>query len=127
VSAFVKVDLLLLSYAGTDLAAPVESFAAAAETVVRADHTTPTVVVDGPDRLIVSYWSDKSSATTQWTPPAGETVRNVSYGSGSGRITSLATDSGVPQPAGTYGQLTALADSAIGKATTWTIVLRPRA
>jgi len=71
----------------------------------------------------MSYWADKSSATTTWTPPAGQVQRSLSVGTSSGRITSLLVDSGAAVATGAAAGLTATADSASAKATMWTVVL----
>ena len=49
---------------------------------------------------MVQFWTDKSSATTLWTPPSGVTQRGASYGTGTGRTSALLVDSGGPVPAG---------------------------
>jgi hypothetical protein len=102
--------------------------AVGSETVSRAGHTTPAVTVPSGGGWLVSYWADKSSATTTWTVPDGVTGRGVSAGAGGGRITSLSGDSLVP--AGPAGALTATAttgaaDSASAKAVMFSVVLTP--
>jgi hypothetical protein len=72
---------------------------------------------------VVSYWADKSSATTGFTLPASVTGRQASCGTGTGHVCSVLADSGGPVPAGTYGGLTAVADSASASATMWTLLL----
>jgi PKD repeat protein len=120
-----KVDLSLSAYSGTDAATPVTAFASAAETVSRTTHTTPSVTVPIAGAWVISYWADKSSATTSWTPPAGQVQRAMSIGVSTGRITSLEADSGVPVSAGPWSGLTATASSASAKATMWSVVLNP--
>ncbi len=94
-----------------------------AETVVQAGHTTPTV--DAPaGAWVVSYWSDKSSATTGFTLPGSVTGRQALCGTSTGRVCSSLADSNGAVPTGLYGGLTATADAASGTATTWSIVLR---
>ncbi len=126
-SAGVKGSTTVMAYSGTSSTAPVDSFAGVAETTSRSEHTTPAVTTASSGTWAVSYWADKTSATTAWTPPAGQTVRAGSYGAGGGRITSLAVDNAAAQPAGTYGSLTATANSASKNATMWTILLAPHA
>ncbi len=91
-----------------------------------AAHTTPNVTVPADGQWLVSYWADRTAAlTTQWTAPSGQAVRTDAYSSGpSSRVSSLLTDDGGPTLAGTRGGLTAVADGASRKATTWSIVLR---
>ncbi len=119
-----KAALTLAVYRGVDATDPLAAVAAAPEPGSTAAHTTPTATSADPVHR-VSYWSDKTSATTGWTAPAGETVQATTTGGGGGRIGSLLTDHPDPQPAGTHGALTATATSAANKATMWTLLLRP--
>jgi PKD repeat protein len=98
-------------------------FARAGETVTRADHTTPTVDANDGDYAL-SYWADKSSATTGFALPGGVTSRGAICGLNAGHICSVLADSAGPVSAGPYGGLVATADSAAGNASMWTIVLR---
>jgi PKD repeat protein len=127
-SALLKADVTLLAYRGTSATAPVAAAAVGSETISRAGHTTPAVTVPAGAGWLVSYWADKSSATTTWTVPDGVTSRGVSAGAGGGRVTSLSGDSLVP--AGSAGALTATAttgaaDSASAKAVMFSVVLTP--
>ena len=72
---------------------------------------------------VVSYWADKSSATTGWTLPAGQTQRSISLGTGPGRITSVASDLNAAAATGASPARTATANGSTGKATMWTVVL----
>jgi hypothetical protein len=91
--------------------------------MVRAGHTTPTVAAAAGDWAL-SYWADKTSATTGFTLPAGVASRKAACGTSTGHVCSVLADSDGPVPAGTYGGLTATADSSSGNATMWTILLR---
>ncbi len=124
-SATTKGALSLLAYAGT-AANPVESFASAAETTNRATHTTPGGTVPIAGEWVVSYWADKSSATTGWALPAGQTQRTIALGTGPGRITAVASDLNAPAPTGASPARTATASASSGKATMWTVVLKTR-
>jgi hypothetical protein len=73
---------------------------------------------------VVSFWADKSSATTDWVEPTGQSVRAEDIGAGSGRVTTLLTDGGAPT-VGAQPGLTATATAASAKAVTWTLVVRP--
>jgi PKD repeat protein len=119
-----KATLTLLAYDGT-AANPIGTFASAAETVTRTTHTTPGASVSTAGSWVVSYWADKSSATTGWTLPAGQTQRSSSVGIGDGRITSVASDQNGPAPVGASPPRTATASASSGKATMWTVVLVP--
>jgi hypothetical protein len=59
-----------------------------------------------------------------WTAPAGQSVRSTAYGSGAGRVNSLASDGGIAT-AGPAGNLTATTDLAGSSFAAWTIVLTP--
>lgn len=121
-SATTKSTITLLAYDGT-AADPVSVVASAAETANRATHTTPGATVPTTGSYVVSYWADKSSATTGWTLPAGQTQRSIALGTGPGRITSVASDQNAPVAVGVSPGRTAIASSAIAKATMWTVVL----
>jgi len=114
----------VLAYQGTDPVDPVAAFASAADTGNTVSHRSPVTNVAGSGQWVVTAWSDKSSETTGWTPPAGVTIRATGQGAGSGRITALYADSGDVVPAGSYGDLTAVTNAA-SRATMWTIVLAP--
>jgi hypothetical protein len=103
---------------------PIDTIASAGETVNRTTHTTPDVTVTTAGSWVVSYWADKSSATTSWTDPALQVRRSTSIGTGTGRITSLATDPGAASATGLSPGLTATADSSSAKATMWSVVIK---
>jgi PKD repeat protein len=121
-SALTKADATLLAYRG---AAAIANSATGSETVSQTGHTTPTLTTSTVGGRLVSYWSEKSSATTTMAAPAGTTSRASSTGAGSGRITALAADSDSPVVPGTVGGLTATADTASARALMVTVVLAP--
>jgi PKD repeat protein len=121
----VKTSLTVAAWSGTSPTTPVAAITDALDTAAKTAHTTPAATVATPGSWVVSYWADKSSATTAWTAPAGQSVRNVSIGAGTGRITSLLTDGGGVAPPGPAGGLTASTDLAGTKATMLTLVLNP--
>jgi PKD repeat protein len=123
VSVASMVALQLLAYSGAQSPNPLTANASAVETVSRAGHTTP--VLDGvpSGARLVSYWADKSVATSSWTPPAGQTVRGQSAGTSAGHVSHLVTDS--VTGSGATGGLTATANSADSRATMWSVVLAP--
>ncbi|GGO70265.1 PKD domain-containing protein [Nonomuraea cavernae] len=123
-SAQSKADLTLVAYRGVS-ANVLQGHAGVIETVTQAAHTTPSIGVPGSASWVVSYWGEKSSATTAWTAPAGETVRSTLVGTGSGRVASLVTDGNAPAASGAHAGLTATADSASLRATMWSLVLEP--
>ncbi|GAA2755815.1 PKD domain-containing protein [Actinopolymorpha rutila] len=121
-SAYVKGDLTLLAYRGNNLV--VLGAAGRSETASGTTHTTPTLQVpDGTAPRLVSYWAEKSSATTALTAPAGQETRRGATGTGGGHVTTLATDSTVAAGTATAGGLTATADSASAQATMWSFLI----
>jgi PKD repeat protein len=118
--AAAKYTLTVATYSG-DMLAP--QFAKASETVLQAGHTTPTLTAGAGD-WTVSYWADKSSATTAYALPAEVTQRQAICGANAGRVCSVLADSNAGVAAGPYGGLVATADSASANATMWTILLR---
>jgi hypothetical protein len=115
-----KYTMTIAAYSG-DMLAP--TTAHASETTATASHTTPAD--NAPDQAwALSYWADKSLATTGFTLPGSVTSRQALCGTSTGHICSVLADSGGPLAAGPYGGLTATADSASGNATMWTIFLR---
>jgi PKD repeat protein len=129
-TTYTKVAMTLAAYRGLSQYAPIVDVAGAPEPGTSAAHTTPVLPNDTAGAWRVSYWSDKSSATTAWSEPAGECRRASTVGSGGGRIGALLTDSGRGLTAGTpttTGALVATSNAATDKATTWTLLLRPSA
>ncbi|WP_309648940.1 PKD domain-containing protein [Nocardioides sp.] len=122
-SSYVKVGLHLAAYGATSTSDPVLTVSSASETVGSTSHTTPTVSVAGEGQWVVSYWADKSSATTDWRPPGGVVVRDELVGTGGGHVGVLLADSGGPVSPGTRGGLTAMTD-ATSRAATISVVLR---
>jgi PKD repeat protein len=118
--AAAKYTLTIAAYSG-DMLDP--RVARTTETTVRADHTTPLADAGAGD-WAVSYWADKSSATTTLAVPSSVTQRRATCGVNAGHVCSVLADSGGPVPAGPYGGLVATADASSGTATMWTIVLR---
>jgi hypothetical protein len=122
-SAAVRNTVTIADYTGVDLtSAPVFKQATDAATT---NHTSPSGTIPGGGGFPVTFWADKSSATTSWTPPAAVTSRATSFGTGSGFVTSLLADAGTPAPAGGYGGLVATTNDAAARGASWTIVLSP--
>ena len=114
-----KYTLTVAAYRG-DMLAP--QFVKASETVVQAGHTTPTLEA-GPGDWAVSYWSDKSSATSGFTLPGGVAQRQAICSANAGHVCSVLADSDGAVVAGSYGGLVAIADSPSANATMWSILL----
>jgi PKD repeat protein len=125
-AASTKAVVTFLAYSGVKVNSnPLQVVASVGETVNQATHTTPAVTVPTDGSWVVSYWADKSSATTGWSLPASQVSRGAVAGIGTGRVTSVASDRGEAVPAGPDGALTATADSSSAKATMWSVVLKP--
>ena len=125
---YIKGAVTLAAYRGVDPQNPLVSITGAPEPGSSNSHTTPVVANSTTGAWRVSYWSDKNSATTRWSAPAGENVRSTTVGSGGGRVGSLLTDPGASLTATTpptTGGLTATANAGASSATSWTILLRP--
>jgi PKD repeat protein len=123
--AVVKSTAALVAYSGT-ATTPISAFADAAETVSRTTHTTPTLTVPSNDGWVISLWAEKSSATTNLSPPGSVTQRFEGCGTASGHTCLLVADSGGLVGGGsTAGGLTATADWAGSIDTMWTLVLQP--
>jgi PKD repeat protein len=119
--AAAKYTMSVAAYSGVRPGALVH--AELAETVTQAGHATPFVDAP-PGSWVVSYWADKSSATTAFALPATVTGRHALCSTGTGRICSSLADSAGAVPSGQYGGLVATADAASGAATTASVVLR---
>ena len=123
-SAKTKNSVTLADYTGAD-SNTIEAFAKAADSRVTA-HVAPAATVSTDGSLAVSYWADKSSTTTTWTPPASVTARATFFDTGSAYTTSLA---GGLRLNGQQRQLsaarTASTNLVSGKGTEWTIILAP--
>ncbi|TIC81854.1 PKD domain-containing protein [Nocardioides sp. GY 10127] len=118
----IKSALVLSAYSGVDTSDPVVDADSATDTSTTS-HTTPSVSqVSGG--WLVQTWTDKSSATTDWTAPSGVTTREEVYGSNSGRITALLADSGPASSAGTTSGATATSDAS-SRGISWAVSLRP--
>ena len=72
----------------------------------------------------MSYWADKSSATTAFTLPGGVTQRQAICGTNAGHICSVLADSDGGVSAGTYGPADRDGRRASANATMWTVLLR---
>lgn len=119
-SAF-RSDLTLVAYRGVGEDG-VESFASSVSANTAA-HVSPTITVPGGNRVVLSYWADRSSSTTAWAAPAGVDVVSMQVGAGSGRVSSLLV---VSQPgAGAFGGLTANTDAASSRGAAVTLSLAP--
>ena len=100
-------------------------------------HTSPTVSAPAGSKWLVTYWADKTSSTTSWTAPAGQTFRSSRFGSPSGAMSGLLVDSDA-DVSGSTGGLTATANSSTNRRSAsascssrpvcplWPVAVRPR-
>jgi PKD repeat protein len=123
ISATAKYTITVAAYSGTDPGAL--PFARATDAIHgETARSTPDVVAPAGG-WVVSYWADKSSATTAWTPSASVTSRSAACDADAGRVCSNLADSGASVPAGTYGDITATTNAPSDQATMWSFVLAP--
>jgi hypothetical protein len=115
-----KYTVTVAAYTGVDAGAV--TFARAIDTGNHAARVTPAVTTP-EGAWVVSYWADKSSTTTAWTPSPTVTSRQSLCNADSGRVCSLFADSGDVVSAGTHAGITATTNAPSAKATTWSIVL----
>lgn len=120
--AFGRGTLVVSAYRNATVAAA--SFALQAETVSRAAHTTPSLSA-ATGSWALSYWADKTAATTSWSAPAGQTVRQSGAGTGAGHMSWLLADSNGALAGSTAGGLVATADTASASAVMGTVVIAP--
>lgn len=123
-SGYAKVALQLAAYAGASRTTPVALVATRSDPANTLNHPTSAVAVSGAGRWVVSYWADKSSATTDWQPPGGVAVRDETIGTSGGHIDALLADGGGAAPEGTSPALTASTDAS-SRAAMITVVLQP--
>ena len=118
-----KYTLTLADYTGTGTTPSVD-FASANFVATTSSRRTPIVQASEGD-WAVSYWADKSSTTTAWTPSASVTTRQTACGADGGRICSALADSAAALPPGPYGDIEATTNAPSDMATMWSFVLRP--
>jgi hypothetical protein len=97
--------------------------AASATDTSTTSHKSPTVTGLPSGSLAVTFWADKSTTTTAWTPPAGVTQQSVIFGAGGGAVSGLLADSGTSAVGGSYGGLTATTNVKSGSGASWTVDL----
>jgi hypothetical protein len=120
-SGYAKSDISVVAYRGTNGADPVATSASKVDNAPGASHVSPAVTAGSS--WLLTYWSDESSKTSGWTTPAGHSKRASTFGSSSGHISAVLTDSNGPVVAGASGQLTAYANSTSSRGASVTVVL----
>jgi PKD repeat protein len=116
-----KYTLTAAVYAGVD-DVPTLQFGHAIGLVDGTTWSTPQLSGIADGSWVVSYWSDKSSSTTAWTPSSSVTTRAVGCGTSSARICSAMADSRGKVPA-VYGSIAATVNAPTSAVTMWSIVL----
>lgn len=112
-------------YEGLDQAAPIHQNNETTETVYRLTHTTPNVTTSTAGCWIVSAVFDVSSATSAWSPPGGEAVRQFGFCVKGNASTGIITDDGVAHSASTYGSKVFTSNAKTKFATMHTLALKP--
>ncbi len=120
-SSYAKSQITITAYRGTDATDPVAA-SASGQDATNGAHTSPTLTAPAGNNWLVTYWADESSATSGWTAPASQTVRNTLSHSGSGHMSGLLTDSN-SNLTGNTGGLTAQANSPSSRGVSFSVVL----
>lgn len=119
-SASVRGSLTLSVYRNATVDAA--AFAMQNETVSTATHVTPQLDAGSGD-WVVSYWGDKTAATSSWSLPSGLTLRQGGAGTGAGHLSWQLADTNGPVAGGTVGGVSSTADSSSANAVMATIVI----
>ena len=128
-SVSVRTFAAMSVYSGVASVAPVTTATEDATKTV-FPHTTPAITVPEAGDWVLSYWSDRNGATTDWTEPAGQVVRAEGTSIVSPdtpttvRVSGLLTDDGAATVAGPRSGLTATANGKATAAVMLSIVLQ---
>ncbi len=81
-----------------------------------AEHTSPTVTAPAGNNTLVTYWADKSSSTSAWTAPGGQTTRNSDDPTYAGPAgwTEIGSVGGSGTAGRAYAKVASAADAATG-------------
>ena len=120
-SVYTKTALQLTAYSG---AGGVTAHAVAFDNAAGTARTTPQVPVAATGSAVVSIWADKTSSNSTWSLPPGVTLRDLSVGSGGGRIVAALGDQ-TAVPSGTAGGQTASSGVSSTKGVVWSVVVAP--
>jgi PKD repeat protein len=121
-SAAVKAEVTVAAYTHT-AASPIESITGNTSGA-GTNHTTPAASGLTAGTWVVSFWTDKSTTTTSWTPPGSVTKRKDIYGTSGGAVSALLADSNAGV-SGSYPAQTATTNVSSGASSQWTIALSP--
>jgi hypothetical protein len=115
-----KASVTLADYSGVT---SVEAQNSATDAAATTSHTSPTVNGLTAGSVALTFWADKSTTTSAWSPPAGVTQRSVVVGSGGGAVSGLLVDSGSTTVSGSYGGQTATTNVKSGSGASWVVAL----
>ena len=117
----------LLVYRGVSASNPVQSAALVPETTASKTHTTPTLTNSSGTSWLLSFWSEKSSATTGGLTAAasGLQQRDYSLGTAGAHVTSLIGDSAASVPVGPVGGLSATGPAKVTADLMGSLLLNP--
>lgn len=119
-----KVVATLAAWSGTDPTDHIHQINKSVEGGSSATHVTPNVTTTVANCWIASACFDRSTTTTTWTKPVGDTTRATVFTTGGGAATGVVSDNGAPVAAGTYGGKTFTSNTETTAATMWTIALK---
>jgi hypothetical protein len=120
-----KATLALVMYSGTDQTNPIQKFDSATAGATSSD-AAPALSGLADGTVVVSFWADRSSATTSFTPPATVTQRAQQFGAGSATVNALLADSGTAV-SGPYPAQTATTNDASADSSSWSVALQQSA
>jgi hypothetical protein len=126
----VKTVAATAVYSGVAAASPVTT-AIEDSTKNVFSHTTPGITVPDAGDWVLSYWSDASNSTTDWTTPVGQQVRAegtslIGTDTTTVRVSGFLTDDGAPTVAGARSGITATADGKTTAAVMVSLVLQSK-
>jgi hypothetical protein len=120
-SGAAKEQVTVAAYHNVSASSPIE-VAQSSTATNTSSHTAPALSGLTAGTFVVSFWADKSTTTTTWTPPAGVNKESATYGSGGGATSALVADSG-SAVVGTYPAQLATTNATSGSAAQWSIAL----
>ena len=119
-TVFAKGVLTLAVYSGVSNASPLP--ATSAGDSATNSHTTAAVNA-GSGAWVLSYWSDKATATSAWNAPAALTVRDTAIDNGTTRWDAMLADTAAGVSAGPSDPQTATTDATSDRGLMWSIAL----
>lgn len=117
--------IIATAYSGTDTTNPVHQSNSAVESNYQTTHVTPNVTTTVANCWIISACFDRSTTTSNYTQPGGDTRRAQVFCTGSNAATGAVSDNAAAVAAGTYGTKTWTANHESDDATMWTVAIKP--